>query len=318
MTVEMRNKRVGVLMGGVSNERDISLKSGRAVLAALLHSGVDAVEIDLREDWLAQVQESSIEVAFVALHGLWGEDGCVQGMLEIMQLPYTGSGVTASGLCMNKRLCKAVLERAGVKTPVDIPINADGPLRFPVFVKPESGGSSIGLHQIHDAGAWQALNIGDTHGWMAEMPVQGVEIAVSVLNGEALIPVELAPRSGVYDYASKYTVGATEYFVPARLPAETLGLCMQRAEQAVAVTGCTGAPRVDMIVGDGGEPLVLEINTIPGMTETSLLPKAAAAAGIDFDALCLRMLETAGLQSAHEVGGEDAIAGKNATGRVAV
>jgi len=267
------------------------------VLAALLRSGVHAVELDLREDWVTQIRSADIQTAFIALHGCWGEDGCVQGLLEIMRIPYTGSGLTASGLCMDKDLCKAVLQRAGLKVPVDIRIAGDGPLRYPVFVKPATEGSSVGLHLLNKAEDWRALGITDATGWMAEMPVSGVEIAVAVLDGEALPPVEIAPKSGIYDYASKYTVGATEYFCPARLPAETLGLCMQRAEQAVRVTGCDGAPRVDMIVADGGEPVVLEINTIPGMTETSLLPKSAAAAGMDFDALCMRMLQTAALKS---------------------
>jgi len=289
--------RVGVLMGGVSSERQISLRSGRAVLAALQRSGVNAVGLDLDEDWVAQIGSADIQTAFIALHGCWGEDGCVQGLLEIMRIPYTGSGVTASGLCMHKGLCKAVLQRAGLKVPVDIRITEDGPLRYPVFVKPLTEGSSIGLHLLQRAEDWRALGISDAGGWLAEMPVSGVEIAVSVLDGEALPPVEVAPRSGVYDYASKYTVGATEYFCPARIPAETMGLCMQRAEQAVRVSGCEGAPRVDMIVADGGEPVVLELNTIPGMTETSLLPKSAAAAGMDFDALCMRMLQTAALKS---------------------
>ena len=298
MSRAVDTRRVGVLMGGVSGEREISLRSGQAVLAALLRSGVNAVALDLRNDWVSQIRDANIEVAFIALHGCWGEDGCVQGLLEIMGIPYTGSGLTASGLCMDKDLCKAVLQRAGLKVPVDIRIAEDGPLRYPVFVKPVVEGSSIGLHLLNAVEDWSALGITDASGWMAEMPVNGVEVAVAVLDGEAMPPVEIAPKSGIYDYASKYTVGATEYFCPARLPAETLGLCMQRAEQAVRVTGCDGAPRVDMIVADGGEPVVLEINTIPGMTETSLLPKSAAASGIDFDALCMRILKAASLKSA--------------------
>ncbi len=289
--------RVGVLMGGVSSEREISLRSGRAVLAALARQGIDAVGIDLCGDWVVQIREVKFDTAFIALHGTWGEDGCVQGLLEIMRIPYTGSGVTASGLCMHKLLCKAVLQRADIKVPVDIPIGADGPLRYPVIVKPVEEGSSVGLHRVNDAGDWRALGITDCSGWMAEMPVAGVEVAVAVLNGEALPPVEVAPKSGVYDYDSKYTAGATEYYCPARLPAETLGLCMRRAEAAVEATGCSGAPRVDMIVADGGEPVVLEVNTVPGLTETSLLPKSAAASGIDFDQLCLRLLQAAGLHS---------------------
>ncbi|MDQ6958183.1 MAG: D-alanine--D-alanine ligase [Mariprofundaceae bacterium] len=293
----MAGKRVGVLMGGISSEREISLKSGRAMLEALLARDVAAFGIDLNEDWVGQLRETDMDVAVIALHGRWGEDGCVQGLLEILQIPYTGSGVMASALCMHKRLCKAILEKAGIKTPVDILIMEDGPIRYPVIVKPVAEGSSVGLHMLERADDWRALSIDDAGEWMAEMPVKGVEVAVSVLNGKALPPVEVSPKSGVYDFDAKYTHGATDYFCPARLPAETLRLCMQRAEQSVIVSECLGAPRVDMIVADGGEPVVLEVNTVPGMTETSLLPKAARAAGIDFPDLCLHMLNAARLDA---------------------
>ncbi len=296
----LNGARIGVLMGGISAEREISLKSGAAVLAALQQAGADVVGVDLsgdlRDDWAGRIRAAGIDIAFIALHGTLGEDGCVQGLLETMAIRYTGSGVTASALCMNKQLSKQVLEKAGLRTPVAIEIGADGPARYPVFVKPVAEGSSIGLHRLASAAEWRALELDHSQAWMAEMPVAGREIAVSVLGGEALMPVEVAPKSGVYDYASKYTSGATDYYCPARLPAETLRCCMQRAEQAVRATGCAGAPRVDMIVPDGGEPVILEINTIPGMTETSLLPKAAAAAGIDFTDLCLRIAATAGLE----------------------
>lgn len=302
--------RIGVLMGGSSAERAISLQSGKAVLAALqaANSNINVVSIDLPADstlWAAHIQRANIQAAFIALHGTLGEDGCVQGLLETMAIPYTGSGVTASALCMHKLLCKQTLAQAGLKTALDIDISATGPARYPVFIKPVAEGSSIGLHYVASADDWQALQLNEHTQWMAEMPVQGVEIAVSVLHGTALMPVEVAPHSGMYDYASKYTAGATAYFCPARLPAETLRYCMQRAEQAVAVTGCSGAPRVDMIVTSGGEAMILEINTIPGMTKTSLLPKAAAAAGIDFTSLCLRLIENASLEHAkHTCGGE--------------
>ncbi len=288
--------RVGVLMGGTSAERELSLRSGAAVLNALVNSGVDAVGVDLTDDWPTQVRQAGMQTAVIVLHGTLGEDGCVQGLLETMGIPYTGSGVTASALCMDKKLCKQVLNHAGLKTPVNIDVDEHGPNRYPVILKPVAEGSSIGLHRLTSQAEWQALDINPSLHWMAEMPVSGVEIAVSVLDGKALPVVEVAPKSGVYDYASKYTAGATQYFCPARLPAETLRYCMQRAEQAVAATGCAGAPRVDMIVTDGGEPVILEINTVPGMTETSLLPKAAAAAGIGFEELCMRILVTAGLE----------------------
>jgi len=292
-------KKVGVLMGGNSCEREISLKSGYAVLASLQASGIEAVALDLSDQWARQLLDADIDVAFIALHGTWGEDGCVQGLLEIMNIPYTGSGVLASALCMDKKMTKSVLQQAGLSVSMDIPIRDNGPIRYPVFVKPVAEGSSVGLHYIESKMAWNALNLTSLEHWMAEMPVVGVEIAVSVLQGEALMPVEVCPASGVYDFASKYTQGATQYFCPARLPVETLRLCMEQAEAAVRVTQCFGAPRVDMIVGDGGMPVILEINTIPGMTATSLLPKAAAAADMDFDALCLNILSMARL---HHVG----------------
>jgi len=289
-------KKVGILMGGTSAEREISLKSGKAVFEALKTTDIDVIAIDLQADWAFHITHAGIDAAFIALHGTWGEDGCIQGLLETMSIPYTGSGVAASALCMDKVLTKQVLQFAGLKTPVDIGIHADGPMRYPVFIKPIDEGSSVGLHHIATKEEWQALELDQTRSWMAEMPVKGVEVAVSVLNGTALMPVEVSPKSGVYDFVSKYTQGATEYFCPARLPAETLRLCMQQAEQAVQATGCKGAPRVDMIVGDGGIPIILEVNTIPGMTGTSLLPKAAAAADIDFQQLCLKMLASAELQ----------------------
>ncbi|MDQ6998153.1 MAG: D-alanine--D-alanine ligase [Mariprofundus sp.] len=304
--------RVGVLMGGNSAERDISLKSGNAVFAALQSAGLDVVAINLTSQtasqWAAEIQRAEIQTAFIALHGTLGEDGCIQGLLETLAIPYTGSGVTASALCMHKLLCKQILRNVGLQTPVDINITAEGPARYPVFIKPVAEGSSIGLHHLHSPSDWQQLTLQDASQWMAELPVQGVEIAVSVLHGKALMPVEVAPHSGVYDYASKYTAGATNYFCPARLPAETLRHCMQRAEQAVKACACSGAPRVDMIVPSGGEPMILEINTIPGMTETSLLPKAAAAAGIDFGALCMAVLESAQLEHATNTNDQGGVA----------
>lgn len=296
------NGKVGVLMGGCSGERDISLKSGTAMLRAIQERGVNAVGVDLKDDWPAQISQAGIGVAMIALHGRWGEDGCVQGMLEIMGIPYTGSGVLASSLCMHKRVCNRILKAAGLTVPVEIPLKTTGPVRYPVIVKPVSQGSSIGLSLLRDAADWQRLKVEDLSMWMAEIPVRGVELAVSVVDGKALPPVEVVPKSGVYDYASKYTVGATDYFCPARIPPESLRLCMQRSQQAVEALGCRGTPRVDMILAEGGEPVILEVNTIPGMTETSLLPKAAAAAGMSFDDLCLRLLASASLDAAREAG----------------
>lgn len=282
-------------MGGSSKERDISLRSGQAMLAAYRRSGIHAVGLDLQESWVQTIIDAHLDVAVLALHGPLGEDGCIQGLLEILGIPYTGSGVLASSLCMNKRKCKALLSHAGLKTPIEIPIREDGPVRYPVVVKPVSEGSSIGVRILQSREDWRALHVVHPQSWMAEIPVKGVEVAVSLINGKALPPVEVHAKSGLYDFAAKYTKGATSYYCPARLPAETLRHCMDCAERASRILGCRGMPRVDMIVADGGEPVILEVNTIPGMTETSLLPMAAKAAGITFDELCLAILQSASL-----------------------
>ncbi len=297
----MSSRRVAVLMGGMSAEREVSLRSGQAVCAALQRCGHQVTAVDVRS--LADVYHVRADVVFIALHGTYGEDGCVQGVLEMRQLPYTGCGVLASALCMDKRMCKRLLQQQGISVPTEIPLTAAGPVRYPVLLKPVQEGSSVGLHWLHQASDWQALELEPSRfdDWLAEMPVRGVEIAVSVLNGEALPPVEIVAHSGCYDYHAKYTAGATDYYTPARLPAETLRYCMQQAEKAVHATACRGAPRVDMIVSNGGEAVVLEINTLPGMTTTSLLPKAAAAAGLDFDALCQQLLDSAALD--HDTAG---------------
>ncbi|MDQ6950459.1 MAG: D-alanine--D-alanine ligase [Mariprofundales bacterium] len=288
--------RVGVLMGGASAEREVSLRSGQAVVAALQRGGRSVVALDLPPDgdWPAMIREAEIGVAFVALHGTLGEDGAIQGLLETIGMPYTGSGVMASAICMNKRVSKDLLHAHSIPVAMDIPLGADGfPVRYPVFVKPVAQGSSVGLHLVTSAAEWAEITITDTSDWLIEMPAKGVEVAVSVLDGEALPCIEVRPASGIYDYAAKYEAHDTRYICPAELPVESQRLCMDQAEMAVALLECRGAPRVDMIVTDGGEAVVLEVNTIPGMTSTSLLPKSAAVAGIGFDALCLRMLASA-------------------------
>lgn len=293
--------RVAVLMGGCSAEREISLRSGKAIVDALRRQGYPVEAVDLQQ-WPQQLLQLDTDVAFIALHGTLGEDGCIQGLLEIMGVPYTGSGVTASALCMNKRLCKQLLQQAGLSTAVEVPLSPQGPVRYPVLFKPVSEGSSVGLHRLACRDDWDALKLADDEyaNWMAEMPVQGPELAISVLDGKALPPVEIVPHSGCYDYQSKYTSGATDYFTPARIPPESLRYCMEQAEIAVKVLGCLGTPRVDMIVDRGGDAVILEVNTLPGMTATSLLPKAAEAAGISFEMLCDRIVQSATLE--HRIG----------------
>ena len=276
-------------MGGASAEREISLRSGNAVFEALQNQGLDVVGLDLSENtqtWVSQIQDAKADVAFIALHGTYGEDGCIQGLLETMCVPYTGSDVTASALCMDKKLTKCVLDDVGIRVPEDAILKEGKPLSYPVFIKPIAEGSSVGLHYIEDEAAWDALNLENIDNWLIESCVRGVEVAVSVVAGQALPPVEVAPKSGMYDFASKYTAGATDYYCPARISQSQTEQCKQIAEKAVVATACAGAPRVDLIVPDIGAPVVLEINTIPGMTATSLLPKAAAEVGVSFAELC--------------------------------
>jgi len=291
--------KVVVLMGGASAEREISMRSGQAVLDALLAEGMDAVGLVLSEntrDWVNEMAKTKADVAFIALHGTYGEDGCIQGLLETMGLPYTGSGVMASAVCMHKRISKTIMRDAGVATPQDVVFVDGKPRTYPVFVKPVAEGSSVGLHYVEDEAAWLDLDIQNLDNWLVESCVVGTEIAVSVLNGQALPPVEIAPKSGMYDFASKYTAGATNYYCPARLAESTVQKCMRIAECVVALLGCEGAPRVDFIVPDAGEPVVLEVNTIPGMTATSLLPKSAAEVGMSFQKLCLNIVNAASLR----------------------
>jgi len=298
---DIKQQRIMVLMGGSSNEREISLRSGQAVFEALQGEGLDVVALDLSKDtrlWFQQIQACEANVAFIALHGTYGEDGCIQAVLETLHIPYTGSGVMASALCMDKKITKALLHDVGISTPRDVVLQAGAPQSYPVFVKPNAEGSSVGLHYVADEAAWLALvmeepKIQEPKSWLIETCIQGVEVHVSVLNGKALPAVEVVPKSGMYDYASKYTAGATDYYCPARLSDKQTESCQRIAERAVAVLNCAGAPRVDLMVPEHGEPVVLEVNTIPGMTTTSLLPKAAMQVGMTFPALCLAILEAA-------------------------
>ncbi len=295
----LKDKRIVVLMGGASSEREVSLRSGQAVFEALQGTGLDVVALDLSKDtrlWFAQIQTCQADMAFIALHGTYGEDGCIQAVLETLHIPYTGSDVTASALCMDKKVTKVLLHDAGITTPSDVVLQADLPQSYPVFVKPNAEGSSVGLHYIADEAAWLALvieepKVKEPKAWLIERCIQGAEVHVSVLNGQALPAVEVVPKSGMYDYASKYTAGATDYYCPARLSDQQTESCQRIAERAVAALHCAGAPRVDLMVPEHGEPVVLEVNTIPGMTATSLLPKAAAEMGIDFTTLCILILE---------------------------
>lgn len=302
---EMLKKRIGVLFGGLSAEREISLKTGLAAQGALQRLGYQVVAIDVGENLPRQLSEEQVEVAFICLHGRFGEDGRVQGLLEMLQIPYTGSGVLASSLIIDKVATKEMLLYHELPTPgfevFTAGENVDELLQrcshLPLVVKPSREGSTIG---ITIARSQEALRHGiDTAATLdrtvlIEEFIDGVELTVSVLNGEALPIIQIVPKSGFYDYHAKYTTGQTEYLLPAPLD-ETLYARIQQVSKEIYIKlGCRGAARVDFMLRKQ-EFYCLEVNTIPGMTETSLLPKAAREAGIDFDQLVEQMLLDADL-----------------------
>lgn len=302
---DMMQKKIGVLLGGLSAEREISLKTGRAALSALQRLGYQAVAVDVSEDLPQLLREEQIEVAFICLHGRFGEDGRVQGLLEMLQIPYTGSGVLASSLIIDKVATKQMLLYHELPTPGFEVFRRGDCLddllkrcpHLPLVAKPSREGSTIG---ITIARSQEALRHGiDTAATLdktvvVEEFIDGAELTVSVLNGEALPIIQIVPNSGFYDYHAKYTVGQTEYLLPAPLEVSLYKQIQRVSEEICQKLDCRGAARVDFMLRER-EIYCLEVNTIPGMTETSLLPKAAAEAGIDFDELVEQILLDADL-----------------------
>lgn len=302
---ELQEKTIGVLMGGLSAEREVSLRTGRAVLNALLEAGYLAVAIDAGRDLPARLAEERIEVAFIALHGRFGEDGTVQGLLEMLGIPYTGSGVLASSVAMDKVTTKKLLRYHQLPTPdfciyrrgEDLELLLNGCHDFPLVVKPAREGSTIGISIVRDrdelaAGIAAALRHDELI--LIEEFIAGAEVTVGVLAGEALPIIQVVPKGGFYDYHAKYTVGQTEYLLPAPLDGALQARLQEAAVAAYRVIGCEGAARIDFMVREEqGEFFCLEVNTIPGMTETSLLPKAARHVDISFGELVQRILDGA-------------------------
>jgi D-alanine-D-alanine ligase len=301
--------RIGVLMGGPSTEREISLRSGRAVALALRQAGLDAVEIDIetdrQEENARRISSYGVQCAFVALHGRYGEDGQIQQVLEGLRLPYTGSGVDASRQAMDKVSAHQAFLAAGIRIPryevrLRTSEGAFAPLGitipFPVVVKPATHGSSIGLSLVEESALFsEALKTAFSFDEkvLIEEFIAGRELTVGVIDGEALPVVEIRPKKKVFDYQAKYEKGMTEYIVPAPLTAAEQSLVQEAGVRAYRALRCSGAARVDIMLAADGQAYVLEINTIPGMTETSLLPKAARQAGMDFSQLCVRLVALA-------------------------
>jgi D-alanine-D-alanine ligase len=299
-------------MGGTSAERDVSLRSGGAVVRALKLLGYDVAGIVMEDlvDLGRRLRQADIDVAFLALHGRYGEDGCVQGLLEMMGIPYTGSGVLSSALSMDKVKSKEMFRLHNVPTPPYYAIDADwvgslddqhASFGYPVVVKPRREGSSIGVTKVNNREELHAAVTCATSfdgGALVERFIKGTEVAVGLLDGRVLGAIEVVPgsASGMYDYQAKYQSNTTEYFMPARLESARYQGVLNLAERAARALDCRGAVRVDLLVTEGQNEYVLEVNSLPGMTESSLLPKIASAAGYDFPSLCDAILQSASLE----------------------
>ena len=299
-------------MGGQSSERDVSLRTGAAVHRALCRRGYDAVMIDVGPTLSRDLQDQKVSLVFLALHGRGGEDGSIQGFLETLGIPYTGSGIQASAVGMHKETTKTMLAARGIPVPAGIVAKRGekissaqalrkGKLRWPVVVKPASEGSTIGVTIVKKPAQWnEALTLAHKYDRdaMIEAYIPGHEVTVSLLGRQAQAPlvlpaVEIVAPGGFYDFSAKYEKGRTQYLCPAPLSATITKQIEALALRTYEVLGCAGAARVDFRITPRGRPYVLEINTVPGMTETSLLPMAAAQAGIGYEELTERILESA-------------------------
>lgn len=293
--------KVGVIYGGVSREREISIRTGQAIAGALRERGYDVVELNVGDDIAVKIINSGIDRAFIALHGRHGEDGTVQGLLELLKIPYTGSSCMASAIGMDKITTKRIWMEADIKTPgfqVLKTVKDKRKLAFPLVIKPPREGSTIGISIVSDEAAYrnavkEAFKMDSEV--LVEKYIKGKELTVAVFEGTVYTPIEIVPKKGFYDYFSKYNKGETEYIIPPNCSRESVKKMMTTAKKAYDALGCSGAARVDFILAGSGVAYALEINTIPGMTETSLLPKAAAYHGTGFNKLVEKILKMARL-----------------------
>lgn len=306
---ELKQMCIAVLMGGLSAEREVSLNSGKAISEALRRKGYEPIEMDVRPDIARCLLEEGVQVAFVALHGRYGEDGAIQGLLESMQIPYTGSGVTASALGMDKVKSRWIFQQMGLPVPNYRVLNSDEALSFvpgthgpilPVVVKPSQEGSSVGVtivrtdEQIPEA-MQRALYYGSPI--IVEQYIPGREIQVGILDDQALGAIEIRPKVEFYSYQAKYTEGLADHLFPAPLPPELYSEALGLGLSAHKALGCEGGTRVDILLGEDRRFYLLEVNTLPGMTSLSLLPEIARGVGISFEDLCERILLGARLKA---------------------
>lgn len=302
--------KIGVLMGGYSSERDISLRSGKAVCEALQQEGCDAVAIDIVDQDVkkisTQIANARLDVAFITLHGKLGEDGTIQTVLGDLAIPYTGSGVQASRKAINKVTTQNLFRKNALPVAVSVSLKMSQGVdeakisnelgSYPWVVKPSCEGSSIGVTVVHNVeelrkAADEAWNFGDEI--LIEKFIKGREVTVGILEDQALPVVEISFKSDFFDFKTKYQSNSTEYIVPAPISEQKADELQQTALRAHALLGCEDLSRVDMILGEDGVGYILEVNTIPGFTSSSLLPKAAKCAGLSFNKLCLKLVTLA-------------------------
>lgn len=304
----MGSQHVAVLAGGLSLEREVSLRSGRRVAEALTSRQYDVDELDLDSGLVPRLRRGDLDAVVLALHGRSGEDGTVQALLELLDVPYSGPDATASALAWDKAVFKGMLARQGVPTPPWVTITSDAirdlggaaaldafeeRLEGPLVVKPSQGGACMGVRFVDSgSGLHEALVAAFSYHdvVVVEQFVGGTEVAITILDGEPLPAVEIHPKVGRYDFSARYTYGATDFYAPARLDDATIARAEEAALEAWTLTGCRDIARADLIVGDDGTPWILELDTCPGMTETSLVPMAANAAGLSFPDLCERLV----------------------------
>ncbi|MBC8414557.1 MAG: D-alanine--D-alanine ligase [Nitrospira sp.] len=316
------DKKIAVLMGGTSEEREVSLRSGQAIFNALKEMGYNCQAVDVGPDITDVLRKQQIEFAFLALHGGKGENGAMQGLLEVLGIPYTGSGILASALAMDKEASKKIFAFSGIPVAPSLIIacksgedalssvahdeDSAGIYYYPDFpmpnfllpwvVKPADEGSSIGVSMVKDAAELRSClekTFVPGRRVMVEKYIRGREIHICILGDRVLGGVEVRPSTEFYDYDAKYTAGMTEYVIPPELDYETYERVKSLALRACMVIGCTGISRVDFMVDDDGIPHILEVNTLPGMTATSLVPKIAASAGMSFNDLIREMIRLA-------------------------
>jgi len=311
MSIDVRQfGKIGVLMGGYSSEREISLKSGQAIFDALREQGCDVVALDIQKhddgDIVAFIKKADIDLAFIALHGALGEDGRIQQILEKLQIPYTGSGVKASQTALNKIKTQNLMKKHGIQVPAHVTVSRGQNLEWkqlnnklgaaPFVVKPNCEGSSVGVSIVRDKDSLhpaleQALEYGDQI--LIDKFIKGREMTVGILDHEALPIVEVLHKREFFDFTAKYQKGLTDYRVPADIPPHTASELQHIALKAHNLLGCRDFSRIDFILDDQGTAYLLEVNTIPGFTATSLLPKAAHCRGLNFHQLCLKIVELA-------------------------